>query len=31
MADACGIYYVLWKPEEIQCTFAKDIIPILEE
>lgn len=31
MADQAGIYYALWRPEEINCRKAKDIIPILEE
>lgn len=30
MADAAGIYYALWRPEEIGAKFAKDIIPIIE-
>lgn len=31
MADAAGIYYALWRPEEIGATKASDIIPILEK
>jgi hypothetical protein len=31
MADEAGIYYALWKPEEIGAKQAKDIIPILEK
>lgn len=29
MADACWIYEALWRPEEIECKQAKDIIPLL--
>lgn len=31
MAIKCGIYYALWKPEEINCKYAEEIIAILEE
>lgn len=31
MADAAGIYYALWRPEEVSCKYAKDITPILTE
>lgn len=31
MADKAGIYYALWRPEEIKKEFAKDIIPLLEK
>lgn len=31
MADKAGIYKAMWRPEEIQATQAKDIIPIIEE
>lgn len=30
MAEAVGIYKALWRPEEIGCIYAKDIIPLLE-
>lgn len=30
MADAAGIYCALWRPDEIGCKFAKDIIQIVE-
>ena len=30
MAEAAGIYKALWRPEEINAKFAKDIIPIVE-
>lgn len=30
MAEAAGIYKALWRPEEIGCTYAKDIILLLE-
>ena len=29
MADAAGVYYACWRPEEIGCKYAGDIIPIL--
>lgn len=31
MADRAGIYYALWRPDEIECKYAKDIIEKLEE
>ena len=31
MADAAGIYYALWRPEEIGAVTASDIIPLLED
>lgn len=31
MADKAGIYEACWRPEEIGCKLAKDIIPILEK
>lgn len=31
MADKAGIYYALWRPEEINATTAEDIIPLLEK
>ena len=30
MADKAGIYQALWRPEEIECTKAGEIIEILE-
>lgn len=30
MADAAGLYYALWHPEEKQYKTASDIIPVLE-
>lgn len=30
MADKAGIYYALWRPEEIEKSKAKDIIELLE-
>lgn len=30
MANKAGIYYALWRPEEIGAKYAKDIIPLLE-
>jgi hypothetical protein len=30
MAEACGIYYACWRPNEINCSKAKHIIPMLE-
>ena len=30
MAEAAGIYEALWRPEEIGCVYAFDIIAILE-
>ena len=29
MAMKAGIYYALWRPEEINCKYAKDIVPYL--
>ena len=31
MADKAGIYYALWRPEEINATKASDITPLLED
>ena len=31
MADKAGIYKALWRPEEIGCKYAKDIIEIVEK
>lgn len=31
MAEAAGIYYALWAPEEKGYKFAKDIVGVLEE
>lgn len=31
MAKEAGIYEALWRPEEINCKFAGDIIELLEE
>lgn len=31
MADAAGIYYALWRPEEIGAKYAKDIIQSIEK
>tara|TARA_Y100000034_G_scaffold91926_1_gene110996 strand:- start:648 stop:1016 length:369 start_codon:yes stop_codon:yes gene_type:complete len=30
MADKADIYYALWRPEEINCKYAEDIINLLE-
>ena len=30
MAEAAGIYYALWRPEEIGITTASQLIPLLE-
>ncbi len=30
MAEACGVYYACWRPEEINCKKAKHIEPMLE-
>ena len=30
MADAAGIYYALWRPEEKGWTTAKEILPVLK-
>lgn len=31
MAEAAGIYYALWRPEEIGITHADQLTPLLEE
>lgn len=31
MASECGIYKALWRPEEINAVYAKDIIDIVEK
>ena len=31
MAMKAGIYEAMWRPEEIDCKLAKDIIPLLEK
>lgn len=31
MADKAGVYKALWRPNEINCKYAKDILPILEK
>lgn len=31
MAEKAGIYQACWRPEEINCKFAKDIIPLLKK
>lgn len=31
MAREAGVYYPIWRPEEINCKKAKDIIPFLEK
>jgi len=31
MAEAAGIYYALWRPEEKGYKMAEDIIPLLED
>ena len=31
MAEEAGIYKALWRPEEIDCVIASDIVPLLEE
>jgi hypothetical protein len=31
MADKAGIYYALWRPEEIAAVYGKDVVDILEE
>jgi len=31
MADKAGIYKALWRPEEIGCKKAKDVVPIIEK
>lgn len=30
MASACGVYYACWRPDEINCTKAKHILPMLK-
>lgn len=30
MAEAAGIYYVCWRPDEVDCKYAKDIVRFLE-
>jgi hypothetical protein len=30
MAEEAGIYQALWYPDEINCKYAKDIIPLLK-
>jgi hypothetical protein len=30
MAEACGIYHAMWRPEEIGISQAKYLIPLLE-
>ena len=30
MAQACGVYYACWRPEEINCKKAKHILPMLK-
>jgi hypothetical protein len=31
MASACGVYYACWRPEEINCSKAKHILPMLKD
>lgn len=31
MAEAAGMYKALWRPEEINASYAEDIIPSLQE
>jgi len=31
MAGKAGIYKAIWRPHEIDCKFAKDILPIVEK
>ena len=31
MASACGVYYACWRPDEINCTKAKHILPMLKD
>mgnify|MGYP000847489620 FL=1 len=31
MADAAGIYKALWRPEEIDVTYARQLIPLLRK
>lgn len=30
MAEACGVYYACWRPDEIHCKKAKHILPMLK-
>lgn len=30
MASACGLYMAMWRPEEIDCECAEDLIPTLQ-
>ena len=29
MAEKCGMYYAMWRPEEIGIIYARDLIPFL--
>ena len=31
MADACGLYEALWRPDEINAVHARDLIPTLRD
>lgn len=31
MADACGLYKPLWRPDEVGITYSKDLIPHLSK
>ena len=31
MAEECGLYYPLWRPEEIFITKASELLPLVEE
>jgi hypothetical protein len=31
MAQACDLYLAMWRPEEIGCVFARDIIDLLRQ
>ncbi len=31
MADAAGLYYALWRPEEMNLSMAGELIPLLED
>ena len=31
MASACGVYYACWRPDEINCSKAKHILPMLKD
>lgn len=31
MAEACGLYMCLWRPEEMNLTKASELIPLVEE